>query len=109
VSAIPSPTERLSASFAPAVVEALLELIDERVAKTPDRLTHVSPWLSITESARYLKLSERTIEREIEWERLRSSTIGRRRLIHRDDLDALARKGGAGGESASQLHRAAEE
>jgi excisionase family DNA binding protein len=56
-----------------------------------------------------LKLSERTIEREIEWERLRSSTIGRRRLIHRDDLDALARKGGAGGESASQLHRAAEE
>jgi len=56
-----------------------------------------SPWLSVTAAAAYLSVSERTIERAIERGRLRSSTLGRRRLLHRDDLDTLARSNGDGG------------
>ena len=67
-----------------------------------------SPWLALDEAAAYLRVSERTLERRIEKGRVRSTTIGRRRLLHRDDLDALAQNGGGGGESASQLHPAAE-
>jgi excisionase family DNA binding protein len=52
-----------------------------------------SPWLSLAEGASYLGISERTLEREITRGRLRSTTVGRRRLLHRDDLDALARGG----------------
>jgi hypothetical protein len=33
----------------------------------------------------------RTLERKIRGRRVRSMTIGRRRLLHRDDLDELAR------------------
>jgi excisionase family DNA binding protein len=54
-------------------------------------------WFSPSEAADYLRVSGRTIEREIKRGRLRSTTIGRRRLIHRDDLDALARGGDGGG------------
>ena len=60
-----------------------------------------SPWLSIAAAAGYLSVSERTIEREIERGRLRSSTLGRRRLLHRNDLDALVSKGDGGGSNAS--------
>jgi excisionase family DNA binding protein len=52
-----------------------------------------SPWLSLADGAAYLGVSERTLERAITRGRLRSSTLGRRRLLHRDDLDALARSG----------------
>jgi excisionase family DNA binding protein len=67
-----------------------------------------SLWLSVTAAAAYLSVSERTIERAIERGRLRSSTLGRRRLIHRDDLDTLARSNGdGGGSNASHYHPAA--
>jgi excisionase family DNA binding protein len=69
-----------------------------------------SPWLSVTAAADYLSVSERTIERAIERGRLRSSTLGRRRLLHRDDLDTLARSNGdGGGSNASHYHPAAAE
>ena len=69
-----------------------------------------SPWLSVTAAADYLSVSERTIERAIERGRLRSSTLGRRRLLHRDDLDTLARRSGdGGGSNASHYHPAAAE
>lgn len=91
VTAIPSPLERLTASLAPRVVEALLELVDERVAALAGPTDQSTPWLSIAEAADYLRVSERTIERWILNGRLRSTTIGRRRILHRDDLDAVAR------------------
>src|SRR5262249_21742176 len=50
-----------------------------------------SPWLAVDEAADYLRVSERTVERRIKRGQLRSTTIGRRRLLHRDDLDALTR------------------
>jgi excisionase family DNA binding protein len=49
-----------------------------------------SPWLSTAEAADHLRVSERTVQRLAGRGRVRSSTIGRRRLYHRDDLDALA-------------------
>jgi excisionase family DNA binding protein len=53
-----------------------------------------SPWLSLEEAAEYLRVSERTLERAIARGRLDSTTIGRRRLVRREDLDELGNGGG---------------
>jgi excisionase family DNA binding protein len=100
-----------------AAVNLTLELTAEQLAElaqevAPLVLAHLterdgpSPWLSLAEGAAYLGVSERTLEREITRERLRSTTLGRRRLLHRDDLDALARSGDGGGNSANRSHPA---
>jgi excisionase family DNA binding protein len=67
------------------------------------------PWLALDEAAAYMRVSERTLERRIKSGRVRSTTIGRRRLLHRDDLDALAKSDGGRGVSANPLHPAAAE
>ena len=54
-----------------------------------------SPWLSIAEAADYLRTSERTVHRLVNRNRVRSMTIGRRRLLHRHDLDAYLGGDGA--------------
>jgi excisionase family DNA binding protein len=84
--------DSLLRALAPELVEALEELVEERVAA----LTHAqaasgngSPWLSVAEAANYLRVSERKVQRLIRAGRVRSTTLGRRRLLHRDDLDAL--------------------
>jgi excisionase family DNA binding protein len=88
-----SPSDRLLAALSPEIVGALAELVDERLAAVgaTGAGSDSSPWLSVSEAADYLRSSERTIERGIANGRLRSSTLGRRRLLHRDDLDAFAR------------------
>ncbi len=68
-----------------------------------------SPWLALDEAATYLRVSERTLERRIAGGRVRSATLGRRRLLHRDDLDTLAKSDGGRGVSANPLHPAAAE
>ena len=87
--------ERLAGLLAPDALAALDDLIAERVAELrPESNGHGSPWLSLADSAAYLSVSERTLERAIARGRLRTSTVGRRRLVHRDDLDAYARAAG---------------
>lgn len=84
---------RVAAALAPAVVDAIeelvSELIDERLAAASANGAS-SPWLALDEAAAYLRVSARTLERRIAKGRVRSTTIGRRRLFHREDLDALA-------------------
>ena len=85
--------ERLLAALSPDIVAALEELVDERVRERLEgqsKILDSSPWLSIDEAADYLGVSPRTLERRIASGRIRSSEIGRRRLLNRDDLDALA-------------------
>ena len=92
-----SGRERLEAMLAPAVLSALDELIAERVeTELAERKegNGGTPWLSLRDAADYLCVSERTLERAIARGRLRSSTLGRRRILHRDDLDAYARAAG---------------
>jgi excisionase family DNA binding protein len=92
-------------------VNLTLTLSDEQLAEIARQLAPLvraeleveasdagSPWLSIPEAAEYLRLSPRTIERELERGRVRSTTVGRRRLLHRDDLDTFARDTAAGEE-----------
>lgn len=91
-----SDLDRLLRSFAPELVDAIEALVAERVRDELDaagggNAGSSSPWLALDEAAAYLRVSERTLERAIAKKRLRSSAIGRRRLLHRDDLDALAR------------------
>lgn len=55
-----------------------------------------SPWLSVAEAAVYVRISERKLQRLIAAGSVRSTTVGRRRLLHRDELDALVSGGGGG-------------
>ncbi len=73
-------------------VEELRTRVQElEQGETPPR----SPWLSIAEAADYLRTSERTVHRLVNRNRVRSTTIGRRRLLHRHDLDAYLGGDGA--------------
>ena len=90
-----SARDRLAGLLAPDVLAALDDLIAEHVAELrPELNGYGSPWLSLADAAVYLCVSERTLERAIARGRLRSSTIGRRRILYRDDLDAYARAAG---------------
>lgn len=87
----------LAALFTPEVVAAIERLVDERVDAAFAELENAarSPWLSIPEAATYLGVCERTVERMIRRGQVRSSTVGRRRLLRRDDLDvAMSDEGG---------------
>lgn len=91
-----SGRERLLAALSPELVAALEELVDERVserlgAQDANGNGSASPWLSLDEAADYLRVSPRTLERQLARGRVRSTAIGRRRLVHRDDLDELAK------------------
>ncbi len=84
--------DRLLAALSPDVVQAIEELVAERVreALQANGDGNGSPWLSVDEAATYLGVSPRTLERRIASGKVRSSEIGRRRLLNRDDLDKLA-------------------
>jgi excisionase family DNA binding protein len=99
-----TPRERLLDVLSPDLVAALDELIAERIeaALKMSEGSNGSPWLSLTEAADYLRVSERTLDRLVKRSRVRSSTVGRRRLFHRDDLDAIAQRGDGGGNSANR-------
>ena len=81
----------------PDLVAALERLIATRVeaALAAHELDRSSPWLGLREAAGYLGVSERTISRLLDQGRISSTTIGRRRLLHRDDLNGTLRRGGA--------------
>lgn len=89
----------LSAEQLAELARALKPLVLAELAA--EDVPNGSPWFSLAAAADYLSVSARTLEREIGRGGLRSSTLGRRRLIHRDDLDALARNGDGGGSNAS--------
>jgi excisionase family DNA binding protein len=95
--------DRLLASLSPELVAALEEFVEERVreglANTVEGNGTASPWLSLDEAADYLRVSPRTLERRIKTGRVWSTMIGRRRLLRREDLDALA-KAATGEETA---------
>ncbi len=59
-----------------------------------------SSWLTVREPAEHLRINERTVQRLEARGHIRSTTIGRRRLYQREDLDALA----ATGEGSSGNH-----
>ena len=79
------------AGLVAAFESAIEQVVDEKLCEALEGLSEpASPWLTLIESADYLRVSESTMERAVARHRVRSSTIGRRRLFHRDDLDALA-------------------
>lgn len=85
--------ERLEAIVGPVLAAALERLVDERVeAALAERdAGNGSPWLTLDEAAEYLRVSPRTLDRLLERGRIRTSAIGRRRLVHRDELEAYMR------------------
>jgi excisionase family DNA binding protein len=100
--------DRLAAVLAPEVLGALEELVDDRVrAEVAAATASVgeAPWLSMKAAAERVGLSERSLERAIAAGRLRSSTVGRRRIMHRDELDAYVRGDGGGTTPAAPPRR----
>jgi excisionase family DNA binding protein len=88
-----------------AAVNLAFTLTDEQLAEIARQVAPLvlagsadrgepSPWLSLADAAAYLSVSERTIERAVARGNLRSSTLGRRRLLHRNELDRFARAAG---------------
>jgi excisionase family DNA binding protein len=88
--------DRLAAVLAPDVLAALEELVSEQVAQAFGEVPAGSPWLSIEAAAERAGVSARTLERAIKSGRLRTSTVGRRRLVHADELDGYVRGDGRG-------------
>jgi excisionase family DNA binding protein len=84
-------SEPLAITLSPEAIEAIAHRAAEIVLERDTRDTNTSPWLSISAAASYVGLSEKTLERAIARGRLRSSTVGRRRLLHHEDLDAYVR------------------
>jgi excisionase family DNA binding protein len=71
----------------PELVERLAERAAELVLARLSEEAAGSPWLTVDEAAEYARLSTRTLERLLARGRLRSASVGRRRLLHRDELD----------------------
>lgn len=86
--------ERLLASWAPELVEALEELIDEHVSALHN--VEAPGWLSIEQAANYCSVSKRTISRWLKDKRLRPSSAFSRPLIAKADIDALLSGDGGG-------------
>ena len=76
-----------------ALVAELEQIVDERVeaALTARSQDSGSPWLTLAEAAKRLRVSERTIARKVRAGRIRTSSVGRRVLVHAADLDAAVR------------------
>jgi excisionase family DNA binding protein len=87
----------LRSVLAADVVAAIEDLVERRVeaALALHEMNGSSPWLGLGEAAAYLGVSERTISRLLDQGRIRSTFLGRRRLLHRGDLDEYLRGGGA--------------
>ncbi len=77
----------LPAEFLELVAQRAAQLVLERQRQQPEPR---SPWLTLPEAAEYLRVSERTLERFIARGRVRAATVGRRRIVHRGELDRLA-------------------
>jgi excisionase family DNA binding protein len=77
------------------LLAALEALVDERVAavlanrELPEN--RESPWLTLAQSAERLHVSRRTVSRLVARGRIRTCAVGRRVLVHSDDLDAAVR------------------
>ncbi len=80
--------------LAPDLITALEELMDHWVTAALEGWENGSEpaLVTIQEAAARIRVSPRRVEREIQKGRIRTSTLGRRRLIHREDLDAAARE-----------------
>ncbi len=85
----------LPAILGPELVAAIEQLVDERVQAALDERMQIAvngtPWLSQSEAAEYLRVSERTLQRHVRRKRIQPSMSLGRPLFHREQLDALAR------------------
>jgi excisionase family DNA binding protein len=77
------------ALLSPDLLDAIEALIAERVAEALAAQPVGSPWLTLDQAADYSHLSARTLARLVASGELRSACVGRRRIVHRADLDAL--------------------
>lgn len=96
------------AIFGPELVAAIERLVDERVEARLATLTvdASSPWMTVAEAAVYVRASDRTVERLVTGKRIRSTTLGRRRLLYRDDLDVYLRSNRANGDEGGEARTA---
>ena len=87
-----SELERIFSLDVAAILEAEIDRRVQAVLVGLDLDRDGSPWLSEDQAADYLGVSKRTVQRMVARKRVRSTTIGRRRLLHRDDLDRAVKR-----------------
>lgn len=73
----------------PDLIAGIEHLVDQRIAAALAEHENGSElkWLAISEAAEYARVSEPTIARKLRDGQLRSTYVGRRRLVLREDLD----------------------
>jgi excisionase family DNA binding protein len=88
--------DRLLAALSPELVEALDELVDERVRDRFDDLAgasgSASPWLSIVEAAELLRCKRQRVDDLLSQGRLARYKDGSRTLVNRIELEEYLRK-----------------
>jgi excisionase family DNA binding protein len=84
-------SDRLALTLPDELVEKIARRAAELVlAEMRESNGAGSPWLSLAQAADYIGVSTRQLQRLIAQGKVRSTTIGRRRLLRRDDLDEAA-------------------
>jgi len=83
---------KLAQALAPELIDAVEALVEARVRavlRADELRQNGLLWMSIVEAADYLRVSPRTIQRMVANGRLQSTTLGRRRLVKRGELDRV--------------------
>jgi excisionase family DNA binding protein len=90
-----SPAEQaLRRALSPELVDALVQLIDERVTATSTRPSTLSRWFTVEQAAAYLGVSAKAVRGRIGRGRLPVVRDGRRVYVDRQALDeTFAAKG----------------
>jgi excisionase family DNA binding protein len=71
-------------SFSEAFLGRFAEAVAARLTATAsDR----SPWMTVTEAAEYTRLSKSLLSKRIEADTIPHRKVGRRRILHREELD----------------------
>jgi excisionase family DNA binding protein len=93
---VPSSATRLLAVLSPELVQAIEELVDERVCERLDRVAgasdSASPWLSVVEAAVLLRCKRQRVDDLLSQGRLARYKDGSRTLVSRIELDEYLRK-----------------
>jgi excisionase family DNA binding protein len=78
----------LARLFSPEALVALREFVIETTAEISAPVDFSSPWLTMKDGAKRIHVSPRTFARLVDRGDIRTANVGRRRLVHREELDA---------------------
>ena len=91
MSGVPSPAERLARVLSPDLVDAIAELVDERVAQALKAASarHGPRWLTVEQAAERLSCSPDAVRMRVKRGRLEHRRQGRRIYVSGESVDRI--------------------